>query len=358
MARGLVTATSNVTGVVQQMHHAFGAFPVVTDIAYRSVRGVTGVVGATIDLVLGALTPVLGASAPGLEREALVAAINGVVGDHLVATNNPLAITMSLQPPLDARRDDDVLLVLIHGSSASDLQWRRLGHDHGEALAVELGFTPVYVHYNSGLHIADNGAQLAALLEHHAADGRTMVIVAHSMGGLVARAALAAGTSSQHRWRAAVRTLVTLGSPHQGAPLERGGNFIETLLGVTPWTAPLKTLARLRSAGITDLRYGVVVAADQQADRFAPGPDRRTPLPLPDDVGCYAVAASTSADGVDDLAGDGLVPVDSALGRHADERRCLHFAETKIVRGTHHLGLLSSAEVYAQLVTWLRGFAV
>ena len=353
----VVTGTTNVTGVVHEMHKAFGAVPVFTDLMYRSVRGVTGFVGDSVDVVVGALSSLLGASTPGFEREAIVSAINGVVGDHLAATNNPLAITMALQPPLDDRRDDDVLLVLVHGSSTSDLQWQRLGHDHGEALAVELGVTPVYVHYNSGLHISDNGARLAALLEAHATDYGAIVIVAHSMGGLVARAALSAASTLQHRWRGAVRALVTLGSPHQGAPLERAGNLFETVLGSTPWTAPLQTLARVRSAGITDLRYGKVVAADwQDHDRFAHGPDTRTPLPLPTDVICYAVAASRSAEGVDDndLAGDGLVPVDSALGQHADERLRLQFAATQIVRATHHLGLLSSPEVFAQLRDWLQ----
>jgi pimeloyl-ACP methyl ester carboxylesterase len=359
LARAVVTATTNVTGVVHEMHKAIGAFPVITDLVYRSVQGVTGLVGSGLEAALEALSPLLGASAPGFEREAFVAALNGVVGDHLAATHNPLAITMSLQPPLDAPADDDVLLLLVHGSSNCDLQWTRLGHDHGEALAVELGVVPVYAHYNSGLHISDNGAQLAALLEQHASAYRAIVVVAHSMGGLVARAALEAGTQAQHQWRRAVKALVTLGSPHQGAPLERGGNVVETLLGVTPWTAPLQTLARLRSAGITDLRYGTVVAQDgKDVDRFAPGTDRRTPLPLPTDVRCYAVAATTSPADAKNPAGDGLVPVASALGEHDDERQRLRFNDTHIVYDTHHLGLLSSRAVYTQLELWLRDISV
>lgn len=359
LVRGLVTATENVTGVVHEMHKAIGAFPVVTDLVYRSVQGVAGLVGSGVDAALAAVSPLLGASAPGFEREAFVAALNGVVGDHLAATHNPLAITMSLQPPLDEAHDDDVLVVLVHGSSNCDLQWTRLGHDHGEALAVELGVVPVYAHYNSGLHISDNGAQLAALLEQLACAYEKIVVVGHSMGGLVARAALDAGTRAQHQWRRAVRLLVTLGSPHQGAPLERGGNVVHTLLGATPWTAPLQTLARLRSAGITDLRYGTVVEADwKNVDRFALGTDQRTPLPLPTDVRCCAIAASTSEVGAANPAGDGLVPVASALGLHDDERFRLQFNDTLVVHGTHHLGLLSSREVYAQLEQWVRDVVV
>ena len=360
LGSAVVAATVGVTDVVQGVHEAIGAVPLVTDLVYRAVRGVTSLVGGGVDVVVAALSPFLGDSAPGLQREAVVAALNGVVGDHLAATDNPLAIQMALRPPLDGWHDGQVLLVMVHGSSASDLQWRWEGHDHGVALALDLGLTPVYAHYNSGLHTSDNGAGLAALLEEEAGPFRDVVVLAHSMGGLVARSALQAGSVAGHAWRAKVRALVTLGSPHQGAPLERSGNVVESLLGVTPWTAPLQTLARVRSAGITDLRHGNVVEADwRDRDRFERGPDPRTPTPLPEDLRCYAVAATTSAEGeaIDALAGDTLVPVSSALGSHDDERFRLRFIGTCIVYTTRHLGLLSSPTVYAQLVEWLHDLA-
>jgi len=356
LGTAVVTATTNVTDVVQGVHDAIGAVPIITDLVYRAVRGVTNLVGSGVDVVVASLTPFLGDSAPGLQREAVVAALNGVVGDHLAATNNPLAIHMALRPPLDGWHDGQVLLVMVHGSSASDMQWRWEGHDHGVALAMELGFTPLYAHYNSGLHVSDNGALLAAILEEEAGPFREVIVVAHSMGGLVSRSALQAGAVAGHAWRAKVRVLVTLGSPHEGAPLERSGNVVESLLGVTPWTAPLQTLARVRSAGITDLRHGNIVEADwRDRDRFERGPDPRTPTPLPEDLRCYAVAATASPEGTafDDLAGDNLVPVPSALGMHDDERFRLRFTATRIVHDTRHLGLLSSTAVYDQLVDWL-----
>lgn len=360
LGSAVVTATTNVTDVVQGVHDAIGAVPIITDLVYRAVRGVTNLVGSGVDVVVASLTPFLGDSAPGLQREAVVAALNGVVGDHLAATNNPLALHMALRPPLDGWHDGQVLLVMVHGSSASDMQWRWEGHDHGVALAMELGFTPLYAHYNSGLHVSDNGAQLAAMLEQEAGPFREVVVLAHSMGGLVSRSALQAGAVAGHSWRTKVRVLVTLGSPHQGAPLERSGNVFESLLGVTPWTSPLQALARVRSAGITDLRHGNIVEADwRDRDRFERGPDPRTPTPLPEDLRCYAVAATGSPEGTafEDLAGDNLVPVPSALGMHDDERFRLRFTATRIVYGTHHLGLLSSPTVYDQLVDWLADLA-
>jgi len=363
LAEGLVTATTGVTDVVQAMHHAFGAFPVFTDLNYAAIRGVTRILGRGLDTALDALSPLLGDGVPGAQRDAVVSAINGVVGDHLATTGNPLAITETLRPPLldDDGDPDAVLLVLVHGSSASDQQWHQGTHDHGVALGLTLGFTPMYARYNSGRHISENGDALAALLEGVAGAFHDVVIVTHSMGGLVSRAALQAGTTAQHGWRRKVRALVTLGSPHHGAPLERAGNVVEALLGKTPWTAPLSTLATLRSAGVTDLRHGTIREVDwRDRDRFAPGPDRRTPTPLPADVRCYAVAATMSPahTATTVLRGDGLVPVPSALGEHEDERHRLAFTATAIVHETHHVGLLASPVVFALMVDWLRDLAV
>lgn len=297
-----------------------------------------------------------------------------MVGDWLAATDNPLAIPsrlrrggvpLVLEPAalaaaVPARAK---VAVLVHGSSMSDVQWRRRGHDHGAALEAD-GFTAVYAHYNSGRHTSQSGAELAALLEALVAAWPVplteLALIGHSMGGLVARSACAAGERAGHRWRATLRSLICLGTPHHGAPLERGGNLLERLLGVTRYSAPLARLARLRSAGVTDLRYGNVLDEDWAGvDRFAPHGDRRTPAPLPAGVACYAIAATLGA--VDDVArrGDGLVPVDSALGRHPRPEATLAFPAThqQIVAGAGHLDLLDHPAVTAQLRAWLVGAA-
>jgi pimeloyl-ACP methyl ester carboxylesterase len=246
----------------------------------------------------------------------------------------------------------------VHGSSMNDLQWARLGHDHGAALERDLGVTAVALHYNSGLHVSTNGVTFAELLEGTFATWpvplEAVALVGHSMGGLVIRSACQVG--QKHRWRRKLKAVVTLGTPHHGAPLERGGAWVEYLLGLFAQSAPLKTLAHLRSAGVTDLRYGNVRDEDWQGrDRFSSRNDTRTPTPLPHGVPCFAVAATLSKTHVKRLLGDGLVPVDSALGRHADAARALDFpqAHTHIALGAGHLDLLNRAEVYEALRDWL-----
>ena len=378
-SRLAVDATEKVTDVVEAMHTTIASGPgvlgaplskpmkLINGLVYGSIRGVTRLVGRGIERALEPLTPWLGESAPGPERDAVQAALNGVLGDYLAETGNPFAIQMrfrhegqALTLEREALRTSFAqatgrVVVLVHGSSMSDLQWLRLGHDHGRELAA-LGFTPVYLHYNSGLHVSQNGTEFAALLEQLVAAWpvklESLTLLAHSMGGLVSRSACHAGEGMA--WRGVLKHLVTLGTPHHGAPLERGGNWVELLLGVSRYSAPLARLARLRSAGVTDLRFGNLVSADWEGkDRFALEHDARVVVPLPAGVACFAVAGSTSAEGSKRPLGDGLVPVESALGRHRDAARVLAFAGESVFFGCNHLDLLSRREVFGQIAKWL-----
>jgi pimeloyl-ACP methyl ester carboxylesterase len=245
----------------------------------------------------------------------------------------------------------------------TDRSWQTPGADHGAALATTLNYTPLSLRYNSGLHISQNGHQLAAQLEqlvtHWPAPMEELAVVAHSMGGLLIRSAVYVAQQQGMRWPARLKNIVFLGTPHHGVPLERAGNWVDVLLASTPFSAPFAKLGQLRSAGITDLRYGHVLDVDWQGhDRFHRQPDCRLPVPLPEGVACFTVAATTAKQRsalADRLLGDGLVPLHSALGEHADPQHTLAFAKPSqfIAYRTSHLALLSSPAVTRQMLTWL-----
>jgi pimeloyl-ACP methyl ester carboxylesterase len=358
LARGtgqlVVDATVGLTDVVEALHVEIAAGPtilrrpwemparVLLAPTYAAVRGGARLVGAGFDLALRELARLLDEDATtGAERYAVVGVLNGVVGDHLADSGNPLAIPMTLRGDRGSSRR---IVVFVHGSSLTDACW---------GPAATAGADAVYVHYNTGRHISTNGQELASLLEQ-LPDVDDIALVGHSMGGLVVRAAAHAGEVAGHRWRSKLRTLVTLGSPHHGSPVERVGQQVHRLLGINRYSAPFARVARLRSAGVTDLRYGNVLDEHWMGhDRFSSLGDRRRPLPLPEGVRCFAIAATSAPGPASRLPGDGLVPVDSALGRHAEPALQLHFTDTCVVFGARHLDLVRRDDVLERVDGWL-----
>lgn len=343
---------------------------------YGAIRGVTGLLRHGVDASLrGIGTLTASDPAPSDPRvDAALAALNGVLGDHLEATGNPLAQSMQLRrggialsltraalaaalPQAGPR-----LLVQVHGLCMNDHQWRwqgHDGHDHGACLEAEHGYTAVQVVYNSGRHVSQNGRELAEwleqLVEHWPVPVTELVLLGHSMGGLVSRSAVHAGRAGGQRWTERLTALVFLGTPHHGAPAERIGSLVQRVIDASPYSAPIGRIATLRSAGITDLRHGNLIDADWDGhDRFDRA-DRRLAHALPAGIRCYAVAATKSPPAAAKPAGDGLVPVASALGQHRDPARDLGFAADRqlLIHRANHWDLLARAEVAAALGRWL-----
>jgi pimeloyl-ACP methyl ester carboxylesterase len=374
-SRLLIDASTGIVDVVERMHRTIQRRPGplgqaideatrgITGLVYQSVRGSMRVLGRGLDASLSPVAAVLPDGEHSVERDVVVSVLNGLYGDHLARTDNPLAIEMSLRlrgarldpedpsityEPHARAAAPDKLLLLVHGLCMSEHQWVRDGFGHGSALAEEFGYIPIYVRYNSGLHIAENGQLLSERLERLLTRWPRQVsevaIIGHSLGGLVARSGLHAAQQRGHAWPVRLRRLVFLGTPHLGAPLERGGHRLDYLLELSPYSAPFTRFGKIRSDGIKDLRHGNV------------GADGET-VQLPDDVACYAVAATIGAGHTalaDRLLGDGLVPLDSALGRHRYRCRSLQFAQSRqwVGHGMGHLELLHRPEVYARLREW------
>ncbi|HEX7768676.1 MAG TPA: alpha/beta hydrolase, partial [Dokdonella sp.] len=210
--------------------------------------------------------------------------------------------------------------------------------------------------------IPANGRDLSRLLqqlhEAHPDALHRLVLVGHSMGGLVCRSACEHAHRFKSNWSGVLDEVVCLGSPHFGAPLERLGDALGGLLAATPWTRSLAAVADIRSAGVKDLgcgRASTIVRRDG-ADGDAGVPAGR--LPFDERVKWRLAAATLSSRTTGPRArwlGDGLVPVPSALGEHEDDARSLHLpaGHRRVFTRLGHLDLMTHPDVYAQLHAWL-----
>jgi pimeloyl-ACP methyl ester carboxylesterase len=311
-------------------------------------------------------------------------AANGMWGDMLAERHSELALNMTLRvdgrditPSPQAIRAaypgaSGRIVVFVHGWCDNAESWQRhalqrvdsegvaLGAvDYGAALQQELGYTPVYIRYNTGLHISENGRALAALLQSlHACwpvPVESVALIGHSMGGLVVRSACHAGPV--YAWARDVGHVICLGSPHLGAPLEKGVNVLAWALARVPETQGMARLINLRSRGVKDLRFGACAEADWQdvdPDEFLR--DRCTEVPfLPHATYCFVGATVSAVPGsvAGRLVGDVLVLWQSAAGSGRRRRIPFEADRGRHLGGMHHLQLLNSPRVYALLRDWL-----
>ncbi len=298
----------------------------------------------------------------------LVNILNGVMGDHLVTHKNPLAIPMDLYDSKNYLQRETLsgrVIILCHGLCMSHLSWN-VAHNNslGEALIdSQPNATILYLNYNTGRRISSNGRSFSNMLQNLVDDNPDISqidLIGHSMGGLVARSALFYGKEQGNHWVQRVGNLVTLGSPHHGASLERIGVFVQDMIGKLPFAGSLAKLGDLRSAGILDLRYGSVRDADWNSlpGRSVLPQEFRHPARLPLHVRSYFVAGTLVEGHYDSkaasLLGDGLVTVESALGEDAGEHTLIVPEGHKaIFYGVSHYNLIYNQRVHEQVAIWL-----
>ena len=285
---------------------------------------------------------------PGSRERKLRAAINGVFGDHLAAHGEALATPMQLfgrgqSTPLDLATLEiphGRVCVFLHGLACDEHCWAPAADseepDYGVRIQADFGYTPIYLRYNTGLTIPENGTgfaeQMRVLCEARP-NIDEIVLIGHSMGGLVARSALRCSHGST--WQARTRMLVCLGSPQLGSPLERLGAITNRVLDSFDITAPIGAIAARRSAGIRNLHDGLGDGSGEDPPHVE-----------------LRFLGATIADDADSafgqLVGDGLVTPGSAL---ADPPAAN--VATAQLGGLGHMGMLHEARCWQQIRSWL-----
>ncbi len=384
-------AAGGLTSRIQDLHEGianrvFGSLGPSADPARVVHEGIAGGVYAAVSLGASALVRAgavaLSVAAPpeapsvtdSRAGRLAVGALNGAFGDLLARRRNALEVRMTFRHgDRDLGLDRDALAaalpnakprvaIFLHGLCESDAAWKLRDSRHvpyGFRLETELGYTSLYVNYNSGRHVSENGReldeQLARLLDAWPVPIDELALVGHSMGGLVARSACYYGAGGA--WVRNVRHVFTLGAPHLGAPLEQVAHRASVALSRLPETRGMAHALNLRSSGIKDLRYGYLVDEDwagQDPDVYL----RRTGAEIPflETANHYFVCATLARDHDARSAriiGDLLVLHPSAWGHTRGQRLRFDVDHYRHIGGATHFDLLNHPVIYAQIRRWL-----
>lgn len=305
--------------------------------------------------------------------------MNGVIGDMLENKGTGLAMKMTLyasNKPLTVTKkclsqiklpDTDKICILAHGNCGSEKGWafkENPSANYGSLLQKDFGFTPFYLRYNSGLHISVNGKRLSDLLEKfircYPKKVREVILVGHSMGGLLFRSACHYGQKEKRKWIKLISKIFYLGTPHLGTHFERLGKLTTSLLNQipNPFTKAFVFLGDLRSAGIKDLRHGYLIDEDWQnkdADNLFYLHQNKTPLLKGSDH--YLICGTLSKVAGSKMGrffGDGLVHPASGTGQGLFSSSAIPFLKEncKIITGISHHRLQKSPLVYEQIKAW------
>jgi pimeloyl-ACP methyl ester carboxylesterase len=350
--------------LVRPVHQA------ITKGVYRGLGAGTRAAGLAAGAVAGRRSgPPVSSTRAG---SAVIAAITGLTGDSLEEEGSPLAQPMALRvkgEPVPLEPDalaeafpnaTPDIVVFLHGLMETEFSWGT-GETYGTRLERGLGYTPMTVRYNSGLHISQNGRCLSELMDELVAawpvEVERIALVGHSMGGLVARSACHRGAEDGAAWAQLVKTSVSLGTPHLGAPLEQAVHYLSAGLARLPETRPFANFLRRRSGGIRDLRQGSLVDEDWRdcdPDALRAAACAEVPL-LEGATHCFISATVTRSDRhpVGRLIGDTLVLKPSATGRSRTRRIPFEEEFGMHLGGAHHFALVNHPAVYEKLRVWL-----
>jgi pimeloyl-ACP methyl ester carboxylesterase len=286
-------------------------------------------------------------------------AVNGLIGDHLAATRNPISVKAGFyqKGKLIELTEDGLkkqfpqaqanLVVFVHGLCGNEDAWwfyyRKedpMTLPYGLKLATAFDVTPLYLRYNTGLSFESNARNFKRMLKkvvkNWPVEVKSMTLIGHSMGGLVSRRAVEMlGAEEDQDLISVIRDVVSLGTPHEGSPLARIAGAGEDLLNKFELTKPFGKVLGVRSTGIRGLQDGL--GALQTSDGH--------------NVGFHlfgATMADSTGSWINETLGDGLVQMSSALADESGKAQRLAFA------AKHHMNLLNDADIYVQLEAVIR----
>lgn len=311
----------------------------------------------------------------------LVPILNGIHGDSMDENGHPALIRMSFRynsrdisvekiaELIDFAKSNGQLIIMAHGLMNDESIWQSNPEDivqrMGSFIENQKKANILYIRYNTGRHISQNGKDLSRLIQrlidHYRNEIKELILIGHSMGGLVLRSACNYCRSLEHQWVLLLKKVFLIGVPNEGSYLARVAYMTQYFLRkVDPSeNSSYAKFFDIRSNGIKDLSFGFLIDEDWQNPDYEYAKEMKASKVYPVQNVEYYLIAGTVADEnkkykIFTFFGDGLVEKESALSNlfktNAIDSGLIHF---KLFSEQNHLSLLEDKNVQSYMVECL-----
>jgi hypothetical protein len=311
----------------------------------------------------------------------IVPIINGLHGDSMDEKGHQALVKMSfryksrdieisqIKDYINLSENKGKLIILIHGLMNDDNIW----HSNPEDLIQRMGSflekqnkaNILYLRYNTGRHISQNGQDFSLLIQNlldfYRKDITEIVIMAHSMGGLVTRSACYYAGKLDHNWISILKKVFLIGVPNEGSYVARIAHMTQYFMRKIDPTDNDKVAKffEIRSNGIKDLSFGFLIDEDWQNTDYENKKVVKATKILPlKNVEYFLIAGIVSDEKskkkIFNFFGDGLVEKKSALSNLFKENEMQSgLVNFKLFENENHLALLESKEVHEYVTNCL-----
>jgi len=298
--------------------------------------------------------------------------LNGLMGDTMAEKGNNALINMSfrfksrdvevenLKDHFDFTKYNGKVVLVIHGLMNDESIWQSEANEKtqrlGSLLEKEDKANFLYIRYNTGLHISENGRTFSDLIQQFInkyPSANELVIISHSMGGLVTRSAGYYADIQKQSWIKQLKKVFLIGVPNEGSYVAKVAYMTQYFFRkIDP--SENDSVAKffdVRSNGIKDLSFGYLTDEDwlNAKDGNERNIETSKVYPLPD-VDYYLIAGTVAdkkkRSRIFTFFGDGLVEKESALSNLFKTNTIKSGkVEMKLFTGENHLSLLESEKV-------------
>lgn len=248
------------------------------------------------------------------------------------------------------------IMICVPGLFCDESLWTKNGEPSLAKTMEEEGYFPVFLRFNPGLHISDNGKKLLALLksflEHPDVRDLKADYISYSQGGLILRSAFYLAKQEAPEFSKRIGKVLFISSPDGGSYIEKAGFWLG--LGAEAFPVfPVQLIGFIgnqRSDAMKDLSHGIIREEDWKNGSHLGRYAKDVYFGELDEIDAYQIYSLVSEkDGGNwsSWIGDGIIerPSLTILSEEVFRRKSDPESRVRCLTGLSHYQILPAAEL-------------